>query len=135
MGQDGHDRGQKVIASAFADLGFDVDIGPLFRTPAETARQAVENDVHVVGVSSLAAGHLTLVPELRKELANLGRDDMMIVAGGVIPPDDRESLFKAGASAVFGPGTVISDAAVQLVKDLAQRLGFSLEGAVEAGEA
>jgi methylmalonyl-CoA mutase len=134
MGQDGHDRGQKVIASAFADLGFDVDIGPLFRTPAETARQAAENDVHIVGVSSLAAGHLTLVPELRKELANLGREDMMIVAGGVIPPEDREALYEAGAAAVFGPGSVIGDAAVKLMHDLADRLGFSLEETVEAGE-
>jgi len=126
MGQDGHDRGQKVIASAFADLGFDVDIGPLFRTPAETARQAVENDVHIVGVSSLAAGHLTLVPELRAELQRLGRDDIMIVAGGVIPPDDYDALKKAGAAAIFGPGTVISDAAAQLVRDLATRLGIDV---------
>jgi methylmalonyl-CoA mutase len=126
MGQDGHDRGQKVIASAFADLGFDVDIGPLFRTPAETARQAVENDVHIVGVSSLAAG---------QELADLGREDMMIVAGGVIPPDDIQSLYDAGAAAVFGPGTVISKAAVKLIHDLADRLGISLGGeAAEAGE-
>ena len=122
MGQDGHDRGQKVIASAFADLGFDVDIGPLFRTPAETARQAVENDVHLVGVSSLAAGHLTLVPELRKELADLGREDIMIVVGGVIPPEDYEALLEAGAASVFGPGTVIADAAAKLVNDLAVRL-------------
>ena len=134
MGQDGHDRGQKVIASAFADLGFDVDIGPLFCTPAETARQAVENDVHIVGVSSLAAGHLTLVPELRKELTALGREDIMIVAGGVIPPEDRQTLFDAGAAEVFGPGTVIADAAVRLVRDLADRLGFSLAETVEAGE-
>jgi methylmalonyl-CoA mutase len=126
MGQDGHDRGQKVIASAFADLGFDVDIGPLFRTPAETARQAVENDVHIVGVSSLAAGHLTLVPELREELKRLGRDDIMIVAGGVIPPEDYDALRQAGAAAIFGPGTVISDAAAQLVRDLATRLGIDL---------
>ncbi|MGD9635442.1 MAG: methylmalonyl-CoA mutase, partial [Pirellulales bacterium] len=126
MGQDGHDRGQKVIASAFADLGFDVDIGPLFRTPAETARQAVENDVHIVGVSSLAAGHLTLVPELRAELQRLGRDDIMIVAGGVIPPEDYDALRKAGAAAIFGPGTVISDAAAQLVRDLATRLGIDV---------
>lgn len=124
MGQDGHDRGQKVIASAFADLGFDVDIGPLFRTPAETARQAVENDVHIVGVSSLAAGHLTLVPELRQELAKLGRDDMMIVAGGVIPPQDYAALYEAGASAVFGPGTVIGEAAVKLLRELSHRLGI-----------
>ncbi len=126
MGQDGHDRGQKVIASAFADLGFDVDIGPLFRTPAETARQAVENDVHIVGVSSLAAGHLTLVPQLREELAKLGREDMMIVVGGVIPPQDYEALFKAGAAAVFGPGTVIGEAAEKLLRSLAERLGISL---------
>ncbi len=135
MGQDGHDRGQKVIASAFADLGFDVDIGPLFRTPAETARQAVENDVHIVGVSSLAAGHLTLVPQLRHELADLQRDDIMIVAGGVIPPDDRQALFDAGAAAVFGPGTVIAEAAAQLVRDLATRLGFDLDNPAEAAEA
>ncbi len=134
MGQDGHDRGQKVIASAFADLGFDVDIGPLFRTPAETARQAVENDVHIVGVSSLAAGHLTLVPQLRQELADLGREDMMIVAGGVIPPEDVETLYEAGAAAVFGPGTVIGEAAIKLIQELADRLGFSLEEAGKAGE-
>jgi methylmalonyl-CoA mutase len=134
MGQDGHDRGQKVIASAFADLGFDVDIGPLFRTPAETAKQAVENDVHIVGVSSLAAGHMTLVPELRKELAALGREDVMIVAGGVIPPEDVQALYEAGAAAVFGPGTVIAKAAIELIEQLAQRLGFSLEETVKAGE-
>ena len=127
MGQDGHDRGQKVIASAFADLGYDVDIGPLFRTPEETARHAVENDVHIVGVSSLAAGHLTLVPELRDQLAKQGRDDIMIVAGGVIPPQDVGALLEAGAAAVFGPGTVISDAAVKLTRKLAEHLGFSLE--------
>jgi len=134
MGQDGHDRGQKVIASAFADLGFDVDIGPLFCTPAETARQAVENDVHIVGVSSLAAGHLTLVPQLRRELVALDREDIMIVAGGVIPPEDREALFDAGAAAVFGPGTVIGEAAVKLLRDLADRLGFNLDDATEATE-
>ncbi len=111
MGQDGHDRGQKVIATAFADLGFDVDVGPLFQTPAEVARQAVEDDVHIVGVSSLAAGHLTLVPELRDELAELGRDDIMIVVGGVIPPQDFDELRAAGAAAIFPPGTVIADAA------------------------
>ncbi len=127
MGQDGHDRGQKVIASAFADLGFDVDIGPLFSTPAESARQAVENDVHIVGVSSLAAGHLTLVPTLRDELAKLGRNDVMIVAGGVIPPDDHAALLEAGASAVFGPGTVIGEAAAKLVRDLADQLGLELD--------
>ncbi len=104
MGQDGHDRGQKVIASAFADLGFDVDIGPLFATPDEAARQAVENDVHIIGVSSLAAGHLTLVPDLVAALEKEGRGDIMIVVGGVIPPSDYDALFKAGAKAVFGPG-------------------------------
>jgi len=133
MGQDGHDRGQKVIASAFADLGFDVDIGPLFRTPAETASQAVENDVHVVGASSLAAGHLTLVPQLRSELDRLGRKDILIVAGGVIPPDDYDALYEAGAAAVFGPGTVIGEAAVELIQQLADRLGISL-GSTSSGE-
>jgi methylmalonyl-CoA mutase len=123
MGQDGHDRGQKVIATAFADLGFDVDVGPLFQTPAEVARQAVEADVHIVGVSSLAAGHLTLVPELRQELADLRRDDIMIVVGGVIPPQDFDELRAAGASAIFPPGTVIADAVVDLLGDLEQRLG------------
>src|SRR5690606_5530093 len=118
MGQDGHDRGQKVIASAFADLGFDVDIGPLFQTPEETARQAVENDVHVVGVSSLAAGHLTLVPKLREELEKRGRDDILIVVGGVIPPQDHDELRAAGASLIFGPGTVIADAALELLDRL-----------------
>jgi methylmalonyl-CoA mutase len=115
MGQDGHDRGQKVIATAFADIGFDVDIGPLFQTPAETALQAVENDVHVVGVSSLAAGHLTLVPALRAALDGHGRDDILIVVGGVIPPDDHAALHEAGAVAVFGPGTVIAEAAMDLL--------------------
>ena len=126
MGQDGHDRGQKVIASAFADLGFDVDIGPLFRTAGETARHAVENDVHVVGVSSLAAGHLTLVPELRDELASMGRDDIMIVVGGVIPPEDYDALREAGAVSVFGPGTVIGEAAAELLRALGQRLEYNL---------
>jgi methylmalonyl-CoA mutase len=122
MGQDGHDRGQKVIATAFADLGFDVDVGPLFQTPAEVARQAVEADVHVVGVNSLAAGHLTLVPELRAALAELDRPDIMIVVGGVIPPDDHPALFEAGAAAVFGPGTVIAEAAVDLLQKLTATL-------------
>ncbi|MGH8999359.1 MAG: methylmalonyl-CoA mutase [Acidimicrobiia bacterium] len=122
MGQDGHDRGQKVIATAFADLGFDVDVGPLFQTPGEVARQAVESDVHIVGVSSLAAGHLTLVPELGAELAGLGRSDVMIVVGGVIPPGDLEALRSAGAAAIFGPGTVIADAALDLLRDLERRL-------------
>ncbi|MEU0470005.1 methylmalonyl-CoA mutase [Amycolatopsis sp. NPDC006131] len=121
MGQDGHDRGQKVIATAFADLGFDVDVGPLFSTPAEVARQAIEADVHVVGVSSLAAGHLSLVPALREELAQLGREDIMIVCGGVIPPQDYDELRAAGASAIFGPGTVIADAALDLLDQLEQR--------------
>ncbi|MCA2959487.1 MAG: methylmalonyl-CoA mutase [Silvanigrellales bacterium] len=115
MGQDGHDRGQKVIATSFADLGFDVDIGPLFQTPEETARQAVENDVHVVGISSLAAGHLTLVPELRDALAKLGRGDIVVVVGGVVPPQDYPALRAAGAAAIFGPGTVIADAASALL--------------------
>jgi methylmalonyl-CoA mutase len=123
VGQDGHDRGQKVIASAFADLGFDVDIGPLFATPAEAARQAVENDVHIVGVSSLAAGHLTLVPELKAALAHEGRDDIMIVVGGVVPPHDYDALKKAGAEAIFPPGTVIAEAADALLDALDRRLG------------
>ena len=129
IGQDGHDRGQKVIASAFADLGFDVDIGPLFATPAEAARQAVENDVHILGVSSLAAAHLTLVPELRAELARQGRDDIMIVVGGVVPPQDYEGLMQAGAEAIFPPGTVIADAAENLLKTLNKRLGHGKEAA------
>ncbi|GAA3069448.1 methylmalonyl-CoA mutase [Streptosporangium carneum] len=127
MGQDGHDRGQKVIATAFADLGFDVDVGPLFQTPEEVARQAVEADVHVVGVSSLAAGHLTLVPALREALAELGADDIMIVVGGVIPPGDFDELRAAGASAIFPPGTVIADAARGLVADLLTRLGHAAD--------
>ncbi|MEI5664524.1 methylmalonyl-CoA mutase [Bosea sp. CCNWLW174] len=131
MGQDGHDRGQKVIASAFADLGFDVDIGPLFATPEEAARQAVENDVHIVGVSSLAAGHLTLVPELKAALAKAGRPDIMIVVGGVIPPQDFDALIAAGASAIFPPGTVIADAAEKLLEELNQRLGYTQKSAAE----
>jgi methylmalonyl-CoA mutase len=118
MGQDGHDRGQKVLATAFADLGFDVDVGPLFQTPAEVARQAVEADVHVVGVNSLAAGHLTLVPELRDELAKQGRPDIMIVVGGVIPPQDFDALRAAGAAAIYPPGTVIAEAALELLDKL-----------------
>ena len=131
IGQDGHDRGQKVIATAFADLGFDVDIGPLFSTPEEVARQAVENDVHIVGVSSLAAGHLTLVPELRAALEKEGRGDIMIVVGGVIPPADYPALFEAGAKAVFGPGTNIAAAATDLVHKLNAALGYR---SVEAAE-
>ena len=126
MGQDGHDRGQKVIATAFADIGFDVDVGSLFSTPDEVARQAADNDVHVVGVSSLAAGHLTLVPALRDALAATGRPDIMIVVGGVIPPGDFDELYAAGATAIYPPGTVISEAAVSLMHKLAERLGYEL---------
>jgi methylmalonyl-CoA mutase len=131
MGQDGHDRGQKVIASAFADLGFDVDIGPLFATPDEAARQAVENDVHIIGVSSLAAGHLTLVPDLTAALRKEGRDDIMIVVGGVIPPSDYDTLFKAGAKAVFGPGTNIPVAAADLLDKLNAQMGYGPKVAAE----
>ncbi len=126
MGQDGHDRGQKVIATAFADIGFDVDVGSLFSTPDEVARQAADNDVHVVGVSSLAAGHLTLVPALRDALAEAGRPDIMVVVGGVIPPGDFDELYAAGATAIFPPGTVIADAAIGLLHKLADRLGYEL---------
>jgi methylmalonyl-CoA mutase len=118
MGQDGHDRGQKVIATAFADLGFDVDVGPLFQTPKETAKQAVENDVHLIGVSSLAAGHLTLVPDLQAELKKYKREDIGIVVGGVIPPDDYKKLTDMGVLYVFGPGTVIAEAAVDIIENL-----------------
>lgn len=128
MGQDGHDRGQKVIATAFADLGFDVDVGPLFQTPEEVAQQAADNDVHIVGVSSLAAGHLTLVPALRQALADVGRPDIMVVVGGVIPPGDFDELYQAGAAAIFPPGTVIADAAIDLLRKLAGELGHELEG-------
>ncbi len=131
MGQDGHDRGQKVIATAFADLGFDVDIGPLFSTPEEVARQAVENDVHVIGASSLAAGHLTLVPELKAALEKEGRGDIMIVVGGVIPPGDYDELFAAGAKAVFGPGTNIPVAAADLIAKLNAALGYEPKQAAE----
>ncbi len=116
MGQDGHDRGAKVVATSFADLGFDVDIGPLFQTPAEAARQAVENDVHLLGVSSLAAGHKTLVPQVIEELKKLGREDILVIAGGVIPPNDYEYLFNTGVVGVFGPGTVIADAAARILE-------------------
>ena len=127
MGQDGHDRGQKVISSAFADLGFDVDIGPLFQTPEEAARQAIENDVHILGVSSLTAGHLTLVPALRQALEDQGRGDIMIVVGGVIPPQDYPELYEAGAKAIFGPGTPIANAAI----DILDKLGASSQAAAE----
>jgi len=125
IGQDGHDRGQKVIASAFADVGFDVDIGPLFATADEAARQAVENDVHILGVSSLAAAHLTAVPELKAALKKHGREDIMIIVGGVVPPQDYDALYKAGAEAIYPPGTVISDAAEELIHKLNARLGHS----------
>ena len=115
MGQDGHDRGAKVVATGYADIGFDVDIGPLFQTPAESAKQAVENDVHILGVSSLAAGHKTLVPQVIEELKKLGREDIMVIVGGVIPPQDYEFLYKSGAAAIFGPGTVISEAGIKLL--------------------
>ncbi|MFF0613936.1 methylmalonyl-CoA mutase [Nocardia tengchongensis] len=132
MGQDGHDRGQKVIATAFADLGMDVDVGPLFQTPEEVAQQAADNDVHVVGVSSLAAGHLTLVPALRQALADVGRPDIMVTVGGVIPPGDYDELYAAGAAGIFGPGTIIADAAIDLINKLAAQLGHEIgSGATE----
>ena len=123
MGQDGHDRGQKVVASGMADLGWDVDIGPLFQTPDEAARQAVENDVHVVAASSLAAGHLTLVPALKAALAEQDRSDVMIVVGGVVPPQDYDALYESGATAIFAPGTVIAEAAIELIEKLRSELG------------
>jgi len=116
MGQDGHDRGAKVVSTSFADLGFDVDIGPLFQTPLEAAKQAIENDVHILGISSLAAGHMTLVPQVINELKALSRPDIMVVAGGVIPPQDYDYLFKIGVVGVFGPGTVIAEAASQILE-------------------
>jgi methylmalonyl-CoA mutase len=124
VGQDGHDRGQKIIASGFADLGFDVDIGPLFATPAEAAKQAIENDVHVIGISTLAAGHLSLVPELNRALTQLGRPDIVIVVGGVVPEQDFAALYAAGAVAIFPPGTVLAEAAVQILDELNRRLGY-----------
>lgn len=125
MGQDGHDRGAKVIATAFADLGFDVDIGPLFQTPEETAKQAVENDVHVIGFSSLAAGHKTLLPQLVEELKKLGREDIVVVIGGVIPAQDYAFLRENGAAAIFGPGTVIPVAAQNVLQEIVRRLEAS----------
>ena len=118
MGQDGHDRGAKVVATGYADVGFDVDMGPLFQTPAESARQAVENDVNILGVSSLAAGHKTLVPQVIEELKKLGREDIIVIAGGVIPAQDYDFLYKAGVAAIFGPGTSVSKAAIELMKIL-----------------
>jgi methylmalonyl-CoA mutase len=126
MGQDGHDRGAKVISTAFADLGFDVDIGPLFQTPAEAALQAVENDVHVLGMSSLAAGHKTLLPQVVQELNRLGRDDIVVVIGGVIPAQDYDYLKEKGAAAIFGPGTVIPVAAQQVIEEINRRLEFGI---------
>ena len=118
MGQDGHDRGAKVVATSFADLGFDVDMGPLFQTPQEAAKQAIENDVHILGISSLAAGHKTLVPQVIKSLKDMGREDILVIAGGVIPQQDYDYLFEAGVSGVFGPGTVIAEAAINIIQQL-----------------
>ena len=120
MGQDGHDRGAKVVATGYADIGFDVDMGPLFQTPAEAARQAVENDVHVLGVSSLAAGHKTLVPQVMEELKKLGREDIMVIAGGVIPNQDYQYLYDCGVVGIFGPGSSVSRAAIDILKLLLQ---------------
>ena len=116
LGQDGHDRGAKIIATSFADLGFDVDMGPLFQTPAEAARQAAENDVHIVGISSLAAGHKTLVPQTIAELRKLGREDILVIVGGVIPAQDYDYLYEQGVAGVFGPGTVIAKAAIEILR-------------------
>jgi methylmalonyl-CoA mutase len=116
MGQDGHDRGAKVVATGYADIGFDVDIGPLFQTPPESARQAVENDVHILGVSSLAGGHKTLVPQVIEELKKLGREDIMVIVGGVIPAQDYAFLYETGAIAIFGPGTSIPEAAIKMLE-------------------
>jgi methylmalonyl-CoA mutase len=121
MGQDGHDRGAKVVATGYADIGFDVDIGPLFQTPAEAAKQAVENDVHILGVSSLAAGHKTLVPQVIEELQKLGRDDIMVICGGVIPAQDYQLLYDQGVAAIFGPGSSISMAGKQILEILLKR--------------
>jgi methylmalonyl-CoA mutase len=121
MGQDGHDRGAKIIATAFADVGFDVDVGPLFQTPRECARMAAENDVHVLGVSTLAGGHKTLVPEVIAELKKLGREDILVIVGGVIPPQDYDQLYAAGVTGVFGPGTVIPLAAQKIISALLEQ--------------
>ena len=120
LGQDGHDRGAKVIATSFADLGFDVDIGPLFQTPTLAARQAAENDVHILGISSLAAGHKTLVPEVIAELKKIGREDIIVIVGGVVPQQDHQFLFDNGVAAVFGPGTVIAEAASEILRLMLQ---------------
>jgi methylmalonyl-CoA mutase len=121
MGQDGHDRGAKVVATAYADMGFDVDMGPLFQTPEETAKQAVENDVHVIGMSSLAGGHKTLLPQLVAELKKLGREDIIVICGGVIPAQDYDYLYENGAAAIFGPGTKIPDAAIKIMEEIGKR--------------
>jgi methylmalonyl-CoA mutase len=125
MGQDGHDRGAKVVSTAYADMGFDVDVGPLFQTPEETARQAVENDVHVIGMSSLAAGHKVLLPQLMQELKSRGREDIMVIVGGVIPSQDYDFLKEHGASAIFGPGTRLPEAAAIIMKELYIRHGIN----------
>jgi len=123
LGQDGHDRGAKVIATAYADLGFDVDIGPLFQTPEEAAKQAVENDVHVIGMSSLAAGHKTLLPQLVSDLKKLNREDIIVIIGGVIPAQDYDYLYEHGASAIFGPGTKIPATTIRLLELIKERFG------------
>ena len=120
MGQDGHDRGAKVVATSFADLGFDVDVGPLFQTPEEVAKQAVENDVHILGISSLAAGHKTLVPNVIAELKKHGREDILVIVGGVIPQHDHNFLFQSGVSNIFGPGSIIAESAIDILKKLIQ---------------
>ena len=132
MGQDGHDRGAKVIATGFSDLGFDVDVGPLFQTPAEVAQQAIDSDVHVVGVSSLAAGHRALVPELSQALKDVGRPDILVICGGVIPPQDYDFLYKSGAAAIFGPGTKIPVAALDVVKLILKNIDNEQSGGAEA---
>ena len=121
MGQDGHDRGAKVVATSFADLGFDVDVGPLFQTPEEAAKQAVENDVHILGISSLAAGHKTLVPQVVTALKNIGREDILVIAGGVIPQQDYDYLFQAGVSGIFGPGSVIAESAINILNKILRK--------------
>jgi methylmalonyl-CoA mutase len=131
LGQDGHDRGQKVVASAFSDFGFDVDVGPLFQTPAEAARDAAAGDVHVLGVSTLAAGHLTLTPELMAQLETAGRSDIMVVLGGVIPQEDVQALLDLGVAAVFGPGTPVAHAAIEVLERLNERLGYAQTKAAE----
>ena len=121
MGQDGHDRGAKVVATSFADLGFDVDVGPLFQTPEEAAKQAVENDVHILGISSLAAGHKTLVPQVVTALKNIGREDILVIAGGVIPQQDYDYLFQSGVSGIFGPGSVIAESAIDILNKILRK--------------